>query len=456
MPFPIRQAGYVFLRVRIMNTMISRRRFLQASSAGLAGAGLAGWAAGSVQAAGRAAPSDRVRIGLIGCRNRGFHVARNHVRLPDVEVAVLCDIDQGVVERQAAAFAEAGGAPRLETDFRRVLDDPAIDAVIIGTPDHWHALMTVLACRAGKDVYVEKPMALRLDELDVMLRAAKRYDRVVQVGQQQRSAPHFQDAVRYVRSGALGRIRHIRVWSESGSLLLPQPDGPAPPGVDYDLWLGPAPQRPFNPNRFHGMWRYFWDYGGGVMTVWGVHMLDVGLWAMDVESPRSVVSMGGKFVSPDSANETPDTQTALYDFGDFMMTWEHASRQTNMPYGMSHGAAFYGMNGMLVVNRNQWEVVPEVQDGRPLMEALPPVRGKGDGTNYHVENFISCIKSREEPACSLEAGRRAALAAMLGNVAYRTGRRIHWDAPQHRIQEGADANELARYDYRRPWTMPQV
>ena len=240
--------------------------------------------------------------------------------------------------------------------------------------------MMVDACAAGKDVYVEKPLANSIEECELMIKAAKRYNRVVQVGQWQRSGPHWSEAMEFVHSGKLGRIRTVRAWAYMNWLpAVPDvPDEPAPEGVDYDMWLGPAPERAFNRNRFHFNFRWFWDYAGGLMTDWGVHLIDIVLWGMQVSAPTSIAAIGGKFAYPDDAQETPDTLQAIYEFDEFSMIWEHAVGIELGPFQRSHGIAFVGNDGTLIVDRNGWELFPEVllSDGKRKgyrMPAVPPV-----------------------------------------------------------------------------------
>lgn len=431
----------------------SRREFLQRSGQVLA-------AAGAARHAGTAAASDTLVVGLIGCRGMGFFDLENHLKQPGVACGGLCDVDGRVLESRAADVERlTGQRPRLYRDFRRMLENPALDAVIIATPDHWHCLQAVYACEAGKDVYLEKPQANSVIESALIARAARKHRRVVQVGQQQRSGQHWQDVVDFVRSGELGLIRQVKVWANfdyaKGAERVP--DEPAPPEVDYDLWLGPAPERPFNPGRFHGTWRFQWDYGGGLLTDWGVHLLDIPLWALEVEgAPRSVSAIGGIFAYPDRQIEAADTQAVLYEFDDFNLIWEHTAGIQSGPYDRNYGIAFVGSSGTLVVNRSGWEIFPEVEEGRYLMEALPLQRGSESNHEAHARNFIGCIKSREEPACPVEAGHLAAFYAHLGNLAYRTGSRLVWDAEAQRFAGNEAADAFLAPEYRDPWTLPRL
>lgn len=428
---------------------LSRRTFLSRTAAAAA----APWIRLS-----SASPSDSIVVGLIGCRSMGFGDLANHLRLPDVACGGLCDVDGEILAQRAADVEERTGArPRLYGDYRRLLDEADVDAVIIGTPDHWHCLQMTDACSAGKDVYVEKPMANSIAELDAMVAAARRYDRVVQVGQQQRSGAHWQEVVAFVRSGRLGDIRQVKVWGffDYGKGEPRVPNEPPPPHVDFDMWLGPAPDQPFNPSRFHGAWRHQWDFGGGLLADWGVHLLDIVIWALDIdEPPRTVSASGGIYTYADRAIETPDTLSVLYDMGDYTVTWEHLAGLGRGFYGRHYGIAFLGNHGTLVVNRAGWEVVAEEADDEPLMEPVPFVEGVGSNHEAHARDFVDAIRSRRDPICTVEHGRRAALFAHLGNIACRTNSRLVWDGAARRFVDNKKADSLLRPVYRAPWTFP--
>ena len=452
---------------------LSRRRFLRNSAAGAAGAALWTPPAGAVGRR-RVAPSDRIVIGAIGLNNMGFTNTRNLLRQPEVECAALCDVDENLLEPRAGEVEERRGRkPALYTDYREMLDDDDIDAVVIGTPDHWHCLQMVDACAAGKDVYVEKPLGHSIHECQVMTAAARYYGRIVQCGQWQRSGLHWIEAIEFLHGGALGRVRTVRAWAYLNSMrqVTPAPDGEAPEGVDYDRWLGPAPKRPFNPNRFHHNWLWFWDYADGLMSAFAVHLIDIVLWGMKAEAPRSVVAGGGKFGWPDDDRETPDTMTAIYEFDDFVMIWEHAAGIGLGPFQRSHGVAFVGDNGTLMVHRDGWEIHPEEKPPEPgtrrgeepvaykMPEQPPVVAVRGErGLTLHTENFTDCMRSRRQPVCNTEVAARAAVNTHLGNIAFRTGGKVVWDAKKQRFEGGADspANAMLRAPYRAPWTLPKI
>jgi len=439
--------------------MTSRRNFIKSSF--LTGAGLIAMP-NVIYSAGqnKTAPSDKVKIGLIGCNGQGFSDLVAFLKNKECECIALADIDQSVLDKRKAETEKIQGSkvPNIYKDWRKLIDNKDIDIVIVGTPDHWHCIQMVAACEAGKDVFIEKPIGMTIEECNVMARAAERYNKVVQVGQWQRSEPHWQAAVKYIRSGVLGKIRTVRVFSYQGwcpSIPI-KPDTDAPAGVDYDMWLGPAPSRRFNENRFHFTFRWFWDYAGGLMTDWGVHLLDYALFGMDVHTPKSVMAMGGKFGYPDDACETPDTLQTLYEFDDFTVLWDHAIGINDGAYGREHGVAFVGENGTLVVDRGGWEVIPEVVNRVARMEAYKPTRERGPGgLDLHAINHLDCIKRRDRNTnASIEIGSHICKFSALGNVAYRTGKKLYWDGTK--FTNDQDANKFLSKEYRAPWSLPKV
>lgn len=447
-------------------TQFTRRRFLQNTGKLATAAGIVSIPA--VQALAepfgiekkQVGAADKIRVGLIGCNNMGWANLKEHVALPEVEAIALCDVDDTVLNKKAAELeALVGKKPALYKDFRKLLENKDIDAVIIGTPDHWHCLNAVYAMQAGKDVYVEKPLANSIEECNLMLAAARRYNRVVQVGQWQRSGPHWQSAMDFVRSGKLGKIGHVKNWLYYSAFKEPKPvaDTAPPPGVDYSMWLGPAKKQAFNANRFHGKWRYFWDYGGGIMTDWGVHLLDMALDGMKASYPKSVMSTGGKFSFPGSAMETPDTQFTTYEFDDYAVSWEHVTGSTPGLYGNNYcGVAFVGSNGTLVVDREKWRLFPEAANGEYLVPALPEQKGSNRDLALHVKNFIDCIKTRNKTACDIETARNVAVNAQLGNIALRTGRKLYWNNETNKFTNDKEADQFIRPVYQGPWQLPTV
>src|SRR6478736_2691328 len=328
-----------------------RRKFLQQTALFTGAAPLAGPFIRSARA-GEPGPDEKNCLGLIGSGNMGRGDLECFLDFPDVECVVIADLDEGMTA-QGVEVCEKKGRKRPDTtkEFRRVLDRKDVDAVLIATPDHWHALPTVMACQAGKDIYVEKPLAKTIAEGRAMVTAAQNHKRIVQMGSQWTSCQHMLDAAAFVKSGKLGKVRLARAWANLDWMpkCAKQPDGKPPGNVDYDFWLGPAPQRPFNPNRSHFNFRWHWDYAGGLMTDWGVHLIDYALLGMDAKFPKSVVASGGKFAYPDGPQETPDTLAAVYEFDGYNMIWEHAQSISNGNYGKDHGMAYIGNNGTLVL-----------------------------------------------------------------------------------------------------------
>jgi predicted dehydrogenase len=448
----------------------SRRQFLHQSAAGVVAAGAASLGATGVAAQtaaqtaalqGRVGGANRrIRVGLIGCGGMGTGDLRDMLK-QGAECVALCDVDDNQAQKVRQLIDKTfNQKPELITrDFRRVLDRKDIDAVIVATPDHWHALPTVMACEAGKDVYVEKPLSLSIGEGRIMVDAARRTNRVVQMGTQQRSATHYADAIEYVKSGALGTIRVVKTWAYQDWMgNIPKvPDGEPPASVDYNFWLGPAPARSFNKNRFHFNFRWYYDYSGGLMTDWGAHMIDIANWGMNVKAPRAAVSVGGKFGFPDDAEETPDTQQALWEFDGYSMIWEHATAIGQGPYMRDHGVAFHGNNGVLVIDRAGWEVYPETETkGRKRYRmAGEPRRGAGSEDYHllHVKNFLECMDSRHRPHSDVEIGHNSMIACHLGNIAFRTGRRVQWDVEGERVVGDADQQKLVMKEYRAPWSL---
>lgn len=396
--------------------------------------------------------NDRINVALIGCRNMGWGDLNDALLRPEVRCVALCDVDRKILEDRAAELEKRTGVkPDLYGDYRKMLDRKDLDAVIIGTPDHWHCLQMVDACAAGKDVYVEKPIANSIGECDLMVTAAKKYGRVVQVGQQQRSATLWNSMKEYIDSGKLGRIAKVNVWANFAYARItdPVPDQEPPQNVDFDFWLGPAPQRTFNPKRFHGSWRMFWDYGGGLITDWGVHLLDMALWGMNVKGmPNRVMASGGNHQDPLNYAETFDTMSVVYEFDDFIINWDNVTVETG-PYNKNYGVEFVGENGSLVANRESWEVLPYHNRIEPF-QSLPDNLDHRD----HLANFIECMKKREmNTACTIDNGALCAKYAHLGNISARVGSDIVYDDVRKTFNS-KEANKLFIKEYRKPWKLP--
>jgi len=407
-------------------------------------------------------PNDTLNVGLIGCRNMGFGILEHHLSNPGVNCVALCDIDQSVLDNRASDLQKNfNQKPVLYKDFRKLLERKDIDAVIVGTPDHWHCIMTVYALQSGKHVYVEKPMANTIAECAIMVKAAGHHNKlIVQVGQQQRSGFIFQKTMELIKGGAIGKMRRINIWANfeygAGSQIVA--DEPVPPGIDFDMWLGPAPQRTFNRTRFHGSWRHFWDYGGGLMSDWGVHLLDIALWAGNISTPpaKTLVYGANTYHEPRS-RETFDSMTVVYPEDDFVINWDMTGGIARGPYDSSYGLAFIGDMGTLVADRSKLILYPEWdgQAKKPKTAEYRFTEGK-ESHGEHVRNFIECIRSGNKPACPPETARIAALHVHIPNIAARCGEPVlHWDNNNNRFTNSVRANELITPSYRSPWKLPE-
>ncbi len=424
----------------------TRRAFLQSSiTASVLAAGARGAAP---------PPSDRVRIGLIGCG--GISVADTNAFLahPECEIGAICDVDDAQLKATTDRLEKLGRKrPEAVKDFRRVVDRQDVDICLVCTPDHWHALPTLAAFKAGKDVYVEKPLGTTIEEGRVLRDAAREYKRVCQMGTHWRSGEHYREAVEMVRSGKLGKVRQVRCWAYLDWVhgIGNPPDEPAPAGVDYDMWLGPAPERAFNKNRFHFNFRWFWDYAGGLMTDWGVHLVNIALWAMGPEWPKSVISSGGKYVLQDNS-ETPDTQITVYEFPSYTLIWEHQVENRLGPDRREHGVMFTGTNASLIVDTSGWEVIAE--PSKPgMIEMKRAVRVDEKVRQQHARDFLDCVRSRQAPVENLEVGYHVSAVAQLGNIALRSRSRIDWDGAAGRVTNNEPANALVSRAYRAPWRL---
>lgn len=424
----------------------SRREFLGSSAKNAAG--VAAGMVGLSTAVALGAPVERIAVGLIGARTQGRRLATALAALPDVDLPVVCDVDPGVASDLCREVAEGGRpAPRTAHDFRRLLDDPTLDAVVIAVPDHWHAAMALLALQAGKDVFVETPLAHDVVSGERIVAAARRTGRVVRTGMPQRAAEHFRSAVEQVRSGRLGKVRLARAWTtNSRKPLGTHRTVAAPAGVDYELWLGPAPRRPFQPNRFHHNWRWFWDYGSGELGQWGVPMLDVARWGLGLDLPRRVSAAGGRFYFDDEG-ETPDTLSVQFDYGRATIVWEHRQWSPHMIEGRSTGAAFYGDAGTLVVDRGGWKIY----GGRESAGVEPTDKG-----DLHVANFVAAVRTRDASLEDLIDAHVSTALCHYGNVAYRLGREIDLAAGLPGLLRDRDAAELLAGEARAPWRLPEV
>jgi predicted dehydrogenase len=429
------------------NSPLPRRAFLATSSAALAATA---FAPGMLRAARSA--NERFTLGVMGLNGRGKALATVLAAQPDVDIAYLCDVDEGAIGPTVEAVAKTQQrAPEAVADFRRILEDRAVDGLVIATPDHWHALATIHACAAGKHVLVEKPCSHNVIEGERMLAAARKHSRQVQVDTQRRSSASMKAMVDFLQSGGVGKLHFARSWITSRRENIGHAaDEMTPAGVDYNLWLGPAPARSFNRNHFHYRWHWFWQYGTGELGNNGVHGLDVARWGLGVDMPTSVVSSGAKqFFDDDQI--TPDTQVVCYEYPGLTLMWEH---RTWSPYGMNgstFGIEFHGADGVVTTDGRTWFI------HRPKE---PPKSGFDGDTNYepqHQRNWLDAIRGDAQLTADIDVGRTSAALCHIGNISQRLGRKLTWDAAAGKFAAAdADANALLGREYRTPWTLPDV
>jgi predicted dehydrogenase len=412
--------------------------------------GAAGAAAATSQApASQKAPSDTVRIGMIGVGGRGNALMREVVKVSSAKINYLCDVDQARLERAQASAEKMGyGKVRGTDDMRRVLEDKEIDAVIVATPDHWHGPATILACAAGKDVYVEKPVSHNLREGRLMVEAARKYNRVVQAGMQSRSRPNTIKGIEVAHSSQLGRVLMAKAWNaQLRDDIGKKTNAAVPPGVNYDTWVGPAEMVPFNENRFHYKWHWNWNFGTGDMGNDGAHQVDIARW---VDLPRRASGSGAKYFFTDD-QETPDTMNLSFDFDGKGLLWEMRIWHDYGLEGIDNGVGVYGTEGFMHIGRwnRGWgyrvfdkagKLVTEVQDDEP---------------DYHMKNFIDCVMSRKRPTCDIEIGHLSSAICHLGNIVHRTGRNVAFNPVNESIAGDPEAAAMLKRKYRNHWGAPK-
>jgi predicted dehydrogenase len=445
---------------------ITRRQFGHAATAAWIGTAMGGRRV--------LGASDRVRMGFIGLGNRGDEVLDAFLAHSDVEVVALCDLYQPYID---FAAKKAGGQPRQFKDYRKLLEMRDLDAVAINTPDHWHALQMIEACAAGKDVYVEKPLSLVVSEGRAMVEAARRFDRVVQVGLQRRSSALTREATELVRGGAIGKVTVVRsfhIQNEWPQGIDAPPDEPPPADLDWEAWLGPAPRRAYNRNRAFYRFRWFYDYSGGQLTNFGVHYMDVVHRALGHDAPLAVTAMGGQLAIEDN-REIPDTLEVLWLYpGGTLVTFSQYNA-TAAPASAHKGAEieFRGTKGTLFLRSDGYEIVPDaitpnafpvrspldrsIQRGwrTGARAVIEPRSGTGrTETADHARNFLDCVKSRDRCNCDIETGHRSTSATLIANVAHALKAHLEWDAKAERFTNNDAANGRLRYRYRAPYALP--
>ncbi|MCG3162634.1 MAG: Inositol 2-dehydrogenase/D-chiro-inositol 3-dehydrogenase [Acidobacteria bacterium] len=445
-------------------TSINRRNFVKQASASATGLIAAGQLIGNGFA--RESPNNTVNVAVMGIRSRGSALSEGFAKLPDVNVSVLCDIDENLLPKAVADVEKAcGKRPKTETDIRRALDNKDIDAVVIAAPNNWHALATIWACQAGKDVYVEKPASYDISEGRRMIEAARKYDRMVQVGTQNRSRPLIQAAVDYLHAGKLGKIHMIKclVFRPRESIGH-KANGPVPKGVNYDLWRGPAQMRPFNENRFHYNWHWFWDTGNGETGNNGPHYADIARWILKkYEHPVRIQSMGYQDIH-DSDQETPTSQFSIMEYSDHTRVQiEVRNGYTNAEDGMRMGLLVYGSEGWMRLGTDDWATYfgRKEEPGAKMTEdeanaKVDTLNPRGTGDEPHLANFVDAVRSRKRQSLKAEIleGHLSTSLCHLANIAYRANRQVVFDSRSETFPGDAEANKYLSRAYRSPFVVP--
>jgi predicted dehydrogenase len=443
---------------------LNRRQFLRSSVCAAAAVTASAHSARG-QSVTKAPASERLQVGCVGVSGRAGQLMHMFAGLKEVEIVALADVDSRKLPGAVQSVEKIQGKkPVAEKDFRKLIENPEIDALVVGTPDHWHAIPTILACMAGKDVYVEKPDGHNMEEGRRMVAAARKHNRIIQLGTQSRTSGHFHEAMAHIRSGKLGRCLVAKGWESARQSAIGRPaDSEPPEGVDYDMWLGPAPKRPFNVRRFHGNWRWFFDYGTGDLGNDGVHRLDIARWALStaVEAqgepplglPTAICASGGKWYF-DDMQEWPDTLQVTYEYSGKpgkILTYEMRLWTPYPYYEHGEGVVVYGDQGYIVIGNAEWKAYDPKHN----------VVAKGSGDNNgltHIQNFVDCIKTRKKPNADLETvGHPSSVLCHAGNVSWRVGRKLILDPKTETFIGDEEANRLrTRPEYRKPWVLPEV
>ncbi|MCI0640580.1 MAG: Gfo/Idh/MocA family oxidoreductase [Gemmataceae bacterium] len=445
---------------------MNRRHFLQASAAGLTASAVPGYAA-----QGNEKPK---RVGLIGCGWYGKIDLFRLIQVSPVEVVSLCDVDRRMLNEAAEMVAgrqRSKRKPRTYGDYRDMLKQRDLDIVLVATPDHWHALPMIAAVQAGADVFVQKPISVDVVEGQAMVAAARRHKRVVQVGTQRRSTPHLVEARDTIlKENRLGRIALVEIYCYYHMRARENPPNSDPPEhLDYEMWTGPAPMRPYNSLVHPRRWRSFTEYGNGIMGDMCIHMLDMVRWMMGLGWPRRIASTGGILVDRKSRANIPDTQTATFDYGDLNVVWQHRTWGPPPDPRYPWGATFYGENGMLKVSVNSFDFTPSGK-GQPVhrdvlmeLDKFPEDKTERDlerhvspAVRRHMQDFLRAIETRGRPVADIEEGHISTASCILANLSMQLGRTMNWDSEKQLVRNDEEANKLLRREYRKPWVHPEV
>jgi predicted dehydrogenase len=419
---------------------------------------------GASFALGARAANDKVGIGIIGIGGRGRDHVRYYSKLPDAKIVALCDVNTAQTERGAQIVEKLTGTkPELYQDLRKMFEDKSVDAVSIATPNHWHSLATIWACQAGKDVYCEKPASYNIFEGREMVAAARKYKRMVQIGMQSRSLAHKQRAMELLRGGAIGKVYMARgICFKRRKSIGHSPVEPVPPGINWDLFLGPAPMRDYTKNRYQYNWHWFWDTGNGDIGNQGIHEMDIARWGLGRDLPKRAVSTGGKYVYDDD-QETPNTQIATFDYGDAELVFEVRGLNTGGEPGIQAsgpnfvGVTFFGSNGFMPVDEHGFQIF--LGDKREPGESMKPAEHEIDDTIPHMESFLKAVKSRNtaDLTADVEVGVRSAELVHMANISYRLGRELKFDPATGSFEGDSEANAMrTRPSYRSPYIVPRI
>jgi len=419
-------------------------------------------------------PQKRRRVGLIGCGWYGKADLLRLIQVAPVEVVSLCDVDKQMLAEAAQIVASRQAShktPRTYADYREMLKEKDLDIVLIGTPDHWHALPMIAAVQAGADIYVQKPISVDIVEGQAMLAAARKHNRVVQVGTQRRSTPHLVEARdRIVREGKLGKVAFAEVYCYYHMRATDNPPDTAPPSyLDYEMWTGPAPMRPYNALVHPRSWRAFMEYGNGIVGDMCIHMFDMTRWMLDIGWPTRVSSSGGILVDKKSKANISDTQNATFDYGDLQISWQHRTWGDTPDPNYPWGATLYGDKGTLRLSVNGYDFAPSAKGATPIhrdvtyeLDQYPEDKTEKDlerhvapAIRYHMKDLLAAIDSRKKPVADIEQGYISTASCILANLAMKTGRTLTWDAGAQRVANDEEANRLLRRPYRQPWTHPE-
>jgi len=440
---------------------MDRRRFLSATTASLA----------SQVAFAQDKPR---RVGLIGCGWYGKADLFRLVQVAPVEIVSMCDVDKTMLSQaaeMAATRQKSGKKPRTYADYREMLKEKDLDIVLVATPDHWHALAMIAAVQAGADVYCQKPISVDVVEAQAMLAAARKYKRVVQIGTQRRSTPHIVEARdNFLRQGKLGKIGLVEICCYYHMRNTANPPDTAPPAnLDYEMWTGPAPMRPYNPLTHPGSWRLFMEYGNGIVGDMCIHMFDMTRWMLDLGWPKRISSSGGILVQKDAKANTTDTQTASFEYDDLKVVWQHRTWGAPPDPKYPWAAIFYGDKGTLKVSVNGYDFIPVGKGGQPVhrdvtyeLEQYPEDKTEprlekhvAPAIRQHMKDFLAAIDSRGKPVADIEQGFISTVSCILANNALKLGRTLSWDPRKNQVVNDAEANRLLRRPYRKPWVHPE-